>query len=317
MVTRGYNPSQPAGETKKLSHTSGIQRYRLFIKFIVPLPRMKRFIYTTLLAALTVCCDLSAQTEQADSIPANRYRTHATLLGIGGTNLLDTYLTPLEYTGTEVRILRETERMTRMAKGRISVQSRVDGHVAYAKSPTDDNKEWEGYVSWNMLWHYNWRPLPGLTLQAGGGSEIGGGFLYNTHQGNNPAQARAAIHLKASVAARYRFRLWGHPLTARYQVDAPLMGAMFSPNYGQSYYELFSLGHYDHNVCFTHPGNAPGMTHLLTLDIPIGNAALRTGYLCDIRQSHVNHLKAHSWSHLFVIGYVKHFYLVKPNRRTP
>lgn len=253
-----------------------------------------------------------SQTEY--TLQPNRYRTHATLIGIGRTNLLETYLTPLEYTGPEVRLMRETQRMTRMAGGRISVQHRVEGNVAYAQSPSKDDKEWAGYVAWNIQWHYNWTPAPGLTLMAGGGPELGCGFVYNTHQGNNPAQAKAAIHLKASVAARYRFRLWGYPFTVRYQADAPLLGGMFSPNYGQSYYELFSLGHYDHNVRFTHVGNAPCMTHLLTLDFPLAGATLRTGYLCDIRQSRVNNLKSHTWSHLFLIGYVKHFYLVKPKR---
>ena len=91
----------------------------------------------------------------------------------------------------------------------------------------------------------------------------------------------------------------------------PFVGLMFSPNYGQSYYEIFSLGHYDHNVCFTWPGNAPCFSQLLSADIPLGAGTLRVAYRCDIRQSHVNSLKSHTWSNLFMIGFVKHFRLVK------
>ena len=100
------------------------------------------------------------------------------------------------------------------------------------------------------------------------------------------------------------------PFTTRYQTSLPLVGAMFSPRYGQSYYEM-SLGNYDRNVCFTYPGNAPCMRHFLTLDFPIAGFTFRAGYLCDIRQSRVNGLRSHIWNHSFMIGYVKHFSFVK------
>ena len=106
--------------------------------------------------------------------------------------------------------------------------------------------------------------------------------------------------------ARYAFSLCGLPMKVRLQTDIPLLGVAFGPDYGQSYYEIFSLGHYDHNVCFTHPLNAPSAHVLFTLQVPMGRrAVLSVGYDGDIRQSHVNHLKRHHWSHRFVIGYVR------------
>ena len=36
---------------------------------------------------------------QEDSLQANRYVMRATLYGAGFTNILDTYLSPMEYTG--------------------------------------------------------------------------------------------------------------------------------------------------------------------------------------------------------------------------
>ncbi len=246
-----------------------------------------------------------------DSLPPNRYTTHATMFGVGGSNQYETYLSPMEYTGPQLTFLRETLRKTRLADYRITVQTMWNGYLTYASNPAETADELGGAVGYNAAWHYNWLPLPGLRLMAGGG--VGGdvGFLYNMRNSNNPAQARLSAALSASVAAIYRFRLGGHPFAVRYQADAPLMGGMFSPNYGQSYYELFSEGDYDHNVCFTHPGNAFSLRQLLTLDFPVGRLTFRVGYLCDIRQSEVNHLRSHVYNHTFLLGYVKHFSFLK------
>lgn len=271
---------------------------------------MNKFIIllSCLLYGITI---LPAQENITDSLPPNRYSSRAILFGIGGQNQLDTYLSPYEYTGTEIRFFRESMRKTHWANYRISVQNIIQGSFAYTASPTKDGKAWGGDINWSIGWHYNWKVLPGLRLMAGGLVDMSTGFIYNTRNGNNPAQGKAAIQIAASGIAIYHFQVAKKTFTLRYQINFPIIGAMFSPNYGQSYYELFSLGHYDHNVCFTHPGNAPSVMNILTLDIPVSTATIRIGYLSDIRQSHVNSLKRHSWSNLFMIGYVKHFQLVK------
>ena len=97
------------------------------------------------------------------------------------------------------------------------------------------------------------------------------------------------------------------PLKASYEVGIPLMGFMFSPNYGQSYYEIFNRGNYDHNVVFTHPVNAPSLRQMLAIDATFGRTTLRIGYLGDIRQSKVNNIKAHTYTHAFVLGFTRKF----------
>ena len=253
-------------------------------------------------------CGQTGNTREDD---ANRYTTRSTMFGIGGTNRLETYLSPLEYTGPEVRFMRESIRMTRMWGGRVSTQQFYEGNFSYSKNPTKDSEYLSGDIDWRIGWHYNWTPLPALRLMAGLQTGLSCGFVYNTSNGNNPAQGKLSTNIAASGMAIYRFNWLRRRFSVRYQFDMPLAGLMFSPNYGQSYYEIFSLGHYDHNVCFTWPGNAPCFSPLLTVDVPIGSGTLRLGYRCDIRQSHVNNLKSHTWSNLFMIGFVKHFRLVK------
>ena len=82
-------------------------------------------------------CGQTGNTREDD---ANRYTTRSTMFGIGGTNRLETYLSPLEYTGPEVRFMRESIRMTRMWGGRVSTQQFYEGNFSYSKNPTKDSE---------------------------------------------------------------------------------------------------------------------------------------------------------------------------------
>ncbi|MCM1107560.1 MAG: DUF3316 domain-containing protein [Clostridium sp.] len=257
---------------------------------------------------------LAAQSP-ADSLPDNRLTTHATLIGTGRSRLLDTYLSPLEYSGPQISFLRETLRKTHWAGGRVSTQGLLGGFFSYTDNPAQNANDLAALIEYQAGWHYNWVLPCRLRLMAGGQAGAHAGFVYNTRNGNNPAQAKAGAELSASVAAIWPFRIRRVPFAVRYQCDMPVMGLMFSPAYGQAYYEMFSEGNYDHNVCFTHPANAPTFRQLLTLDFPIRDFTFRLGYSGYIRQSHVNHLKSHIYNHSFLIGYVKHFQFIKRKDR--
>jgi hypothetical protein len=91
-------------------------------------------------------------------------------------------------------------------------------------------------------------------------------------------------------------------MVARYELALPLAGIQFSPNYGQSYYEIFNKGNYDHNIVFTSIA-AFQLRHQLSLDIPVAQrTSLRIGYLGDIRQATPNNLKQHQWYNAVIVG---------------
>lgn len=273
---------------------------------------MKRLLLPLLLAA-GLCAAAHAQ---EDSLQAHRYVTRATLYGAGFTNLLDTYLSPMEYTGPEIRVMRESMRMTKLMGGNVSVQSLFQINLSLTDNRADTGSEMAGMANWNYAWHYRFRIGERLKILAGPVVDLTGGFVYNVRNSNNPAQAKAYANVGASGMAIYRFRIGRYPLTARYQANLPLMGMMFSPEYGQSYYEIFELEHKGSNLLFTSLHNMPSLRQLLTLDFPVGKATLRAGYICDIQQAKANHLKSHTWSHVFMLGFVKHFYVLKGKDKT-
>ena len=247
---------------------------------------------------------------QAAPEARTRFTTRATMYGAGFTNVYDTYLSPQEYKGIEFRISRESMRMTRWMDGNLSLQSFFQGNVGYTHNHVDNNNTFSALANWNYGLHYNFRLAPGFRLLAGGVADLNGGFVWNLRNGNNPASARAYVNLAASGMAIWKLRIRQYPITLRYQLNLPVMGVMFSPNYGQSYYEIFTLGNADGVVRFTSLHNQPSLRQMLTADFPVGRARMRLAYLCDLQQSHVNDIKTHAYSHVFMVGFVKEFYLL-------
>ena len=266
----------------------------------------KSFYRRFCLMFLLLFCFISIHA-QKDSII-----TRSTLYGIGHTNLLDTYLSPMEYTGPELRILRENMRMTKHMDGKVSRQSLFQANVSLTENKVGTGSEFSVLANWNLAYHYQFPISQNLTLMAGPNLDLNGGMIYNLRNSNNPVNAKAYINLGASGMAIYRFRIKQHPFVLRYQMNLPLIGLMFSPEYGQPYYEMSLSNDWGKNICFTSLHNNPSLRQFLTLDFPIKKTNLRLGYVCDIPQAKVNHLTSHMWSHAFMIGFVKHFYLVNP-----
>ncbi|WP_373835388.1 DUF3316 domain-containing protein, partial [Bacteroides heparinolyticus] len=182
---------------------------------------------------------------RTDSAARNRIVTRATMYGIGSANVFDTYLSPQEYKGIDFRVSRESMRMTRLMNGNVSQQTFFQADLGYTHNKAENNNTLSALANWNYGLHYNFPITSNFKLLAGGVADLNGGFVYNLRNGNNPAQARAYINLAASGMAVWKLRVANRPVTLRYQINLPLAGVMFMPNYGQSYYEIFTLGHWD------------------------------------------------------------------------
>ena len=249
-------------------------------------------------SASTVNCQLSTAVAQGAT-------EHRWLFGWGAENILDTYLSPYEYRGVSYGTLHRSERPAHWGGGRVRTLMQMCSNFSYDHSPTEDGKELDLQLTLGGGFGYTWTLRPHLRLLAGGLLEVSGGFTYNTRNGNNPAQGRLQLGLTPTASLDYAFSLWKRRWNWRTQIDVPLLGAMFSPNYGQSYYEIFSLGHYDKNVRFYCPTNSPSVRLLTTLDVPLRRVTLTFGYHADVRQSRVNGLKRHAWSNQIVVGFVR------------
>ncbi|WP_087251670.1 DUF3316 domain-containing protein [Bacteroides sp. An19] len=268
---------------------------------------------------LIVLTCLPTRIQAQDSLQATRHVMRSVMIGAGHNNTFETYLSPLEYEGPEVRFAYETMRMTRLMDGNVSAQNLFQLHASYTENISQTNHTYGGLVNWSYALHYQFRPAKGLKILFGPMLDLNAGVVYNRRNSNNPAQAKAYGGLGASGMLMYRFRIKNYPLTVRWQANLPLLGVMFSPEFGESYYEIFSLGNGGRNVVFTSLHNNPSLRQLLTLDFPVGNTVMRVGYVCDLQQAKVNNLKSHTYSHDFMIGVVRNLYLFhgKKHMTTP
>ena len=205
--------------------------------------------------------------------------------------------------------------MTRLMDGNVSAQNLLQLHASYTENISQTNHTYGGLVNWSYALHYQFRPAKGLKILFGPMLDLNAGVVYNRRNSNNPAQAKAYGGLGASGMLIWKFRIKNYPMTLRYQANLPLLGAMFSPEFGESYYEIFSLGNGGRNVVFTSLHNNPSLRQLLTLDFPVGNTVMRVGYVCDLQQAKVNNLKSHTYSHDFMIGVVRNLYLMRGKNR--
>lgn len=229
------------------------------------------------------------------------------MIGVGASNILDTYLSPEQYTGLSLSYLAAHVRQGYDAeKGQWQAwthKTTWSGRLHSTSNRTGSANYLGGHVGFRYEGLYSRIPY----FRFGPMAEASVGGLYNTRNGNNPAQFHALANIGVALATGKDFQLFGKDFRVAYQASLPLLGLAFSPQYGQSYYEIFTRGNYDHNLVLTSPLNAFSFSHLLSLDAHLRKHTFRIGLLGDYRQREANHLKFHDYSHLIVLGYLKNF----------
>ena len=278
--------------------------------------RIVRLI-TTALALLALPAMSRAQYIVTDTIMPQRIVVKGSQLGVTLLNNLDTYLSNYNHKGIGLSYNHEALRDAHTGNYHWKYQRLFNATAGYATQGR--NMQFTGLISQSWSGYHPFKITKGLTLLAGAQIQLEGGALYNPSNGNNPAAAKLRTALAASGMAIYHFPVRRNEWIARYQLDIPLMGVMFAPEFGQSYYEIFGLGHAKGVVAFTHPGNNPSWRHMLSLDIPLKakqrSTTLRISYTSDLYQSRINDINCHIYRNTFAIGFARTIFKVKNNNR--
>lgn len=257
---------------------------------------MIRRCFVAILLVLCVANAALGQSEQ--SLATKKAVNQATLFGVGSMILTDTYLSPLEYNGLSLSLFYERLNATSLFNSKMLLQQQVLLQGASTDNPISNAKTYYGNIDYHLHGFYPILKTNSFRLLGGAGTELSVGGVYNIRNSNNPAQLKTSINLNASLMAFYKWK----QLTLRWQITTPLMGAFFSPGYGQSYYEIFVLGNDSGTIQFATPSNQRGLRNYITADYPIGKVTLRAGYLRNYYRTKANNLITSISSHQFVIG---------------
>lgn len=253
----------------------------------------------------------------SDSISPERIVVKSTTYGLTNINSLDTYLNGKSFNGAGLHLQHEKLRDARTGNYRWKYQTMFSATIGIASLEYRSQLAGIASYSWNGYHCFNIKKR--LKLLAGAHILIEGGALYIASNGNNPASAKLRASLGASAMAIYRIPVGKSDWTARLQADVPLVGVMFAPEFGQSYYEIFSHGQIGRTIAFAHPVNSPSLKSLFTLDIPLRckrySTTLRVAYTADIYQSNINHIRCHIYRHAITLGFVSTILKIKHENR--
>jgi hypothetical protein len=238
----------------------------------------------------------------------------STMVGLGGMKVYDSYLSPLRYTGSNFSVMYEQMKMTRLMNGKVSSQHLLNLEIANTTNPTQTATNMVGYLDYAYGLYYKLNPIQKLQLFAGLQIDAWAGVIYNNRNGNNPASAKANLNLNLSGMLVYPFQIKQQPVLLRYQLSLPFMGVLFSPAFGQSYYEI-GLGVNDNLFHFASFHNQLAMRNLLSVEFPFNSYTLRLGYMNWIYETQVNDLDTRIMTNTIYVGFSKNFFIVSGRKQ--
>jgi hypothetical protein len=254
---------------------------------------------------------LSSYSQEENKPLSLTYRS--TMIGIGETHVYDTLLSPLEYKGTNVGLIYEEMRRMTSWNENIFSQHLFTLEIAETKSPTKAAIDYAGNLEYGYGLYYRLETLSKIQFFTGMQADGLIGFIYNSRNGNNPVTAKSALNLNLSGIATYNFQIKKQPFFLRYQLNIPFVGLTFSPEYGQSYYEI-SL---DKNATVVYPAsfhNQLAMRNLFSVELPFHFCTLHLAYMNWIYETKVNSLDTRMVSNSMYIGVSRNFFSV-PGRK--
>lgn len=259
---------------------------------------MKRVLRYLLCAAASWLASgiATAETPAPGDFP---HVTNVYTLGVGAARRADTYLTPLHYDGWKISPGYEhsLSMKSRPLDWILDVGLGFDRTLNPARNATMLGAQLT--ADWSLL--RRWEIAGRFRISAGGAVSMDVGALYLSRNGNNPVAANASLTLGPAVSATALFRIGRLPVTASYRATLPVVGAMFTPDYGLLYYEIY-MG--DRRGLFgaAYWGRYFRLDQTIAADLKLGPHWLRIGYAPQILSTKVNGIVSHRINNLVIVG---------------
>lgn len=232
----------------------------------------------------------------------------------GSAHIADTYLTPLRYSGWQTTLRYSRLQATRFNPRRWVMQFDIAANVNRTLNPVRNARIWYWGIDFTAgLMSRVWNNGAGFSAMVGPDFNVNLGALYAQRNSNNPVSVKAAITAGLTGRLRYAFRLGRLQGAALWQPMIPVVGAFFSPDYGQLYYEIY-LGERKNLARAAWFGNYFRLNNLIAADINLGKTILRLGYRLDYLSTSASHITSRSLTHMAVLGFTGQWISVNPRK---
>lgn len=222
-------------------------------------------------------------------------------LEVGGGSLLDTYLSPIKYSGVSLSLSGEWYKNVAWADSTLLMQFNGAISSVIAQNPTKNKNMYEAGLDFEWGLRKEWHPLRNLTLRGGAGIGLDVGVIYKPTNNNNPATAKADVNLLLGGMACYNTHIGRLPISIFDEVRLPSLSIFFSQQYAETYYEIY-LGNHSGLVHAGWWGNNFCIDNLCAMDMKLSKYSLSVGYRFKVRSSYVCDINTQIVTHAAVIG---------------
>lgn len=197
-------------------------------------------------------------------------------IALGTVNVLDPYLSPLPYNGFNIGSTNDNFRFLSNSNSKVITQERVIVNFGTALNPSSTASMMMGGMNIQRGIYYLTQPLQALKIMVGGAWDAEYELRYVARNTNNPVNMDFSTNLNITAMANYSFALFKRNAQVRLSVQSPMVGYMFAPPIGLSYYEM-SLGNYSNTLHLTTLHNKHAIQSKLLFYFPFNKSEWHIG----------------------------------------
>ena len=226
----------------------------------------------------------------------------ANTFGISTLGFLDPYLSPLTYSGLGVNYEYQTCRFLSVKRTNISIQTKFNIETGIALNPriTSDLLYVGANYGWGLQYHF--APFHGFRFLAGGLWDFDFGLKNVERNINNPVNLDISTNLNLTAVAKYDVLLKHKTLKLQLALQSPILGYMFVPRAGASYFEMFELGNLTDVFHFSSLFNKWGLNSVFSVDVPFNHSVWRFGIKAFDMRHEANNMVFNRNEFSFLIG---------------
>jgi len=203
--------------------------------------------------------------------------TNVDKLSISSQNLLDPYLSPLVYSGLGLGYDHSESRYFSTANNSLSIKRNLSFVGGLFLNPTKSASMMYGAVNFDYGLFHHFPSFNGFKIMVGGSWDVDFGYKMIARNINNPVNIDLATNFNISGVAKYDIRLFKRIVGLHLGAQTPLLGCMFVPRGGASYYEMFDLWNLDNTIHFSSLHNKQGVRADISCTVPFKTFTLNWG----------------------------------------